>query len=99
MKSAAPTRLTRRGRLLLLALLVLLTFVATSALRTVSQAATGPARSATHYVTVAPGQTLWQIARTVAPGDDPRDTIARLRSLNGLGSTTVQAGQRLAVPS
>jgi hypothetical protein len=44
------------------------------------------------------GQTLWQIARSVAPADDPRDTVDRIRDLNGLGTETVQAGQRLVVP-
>ncbi len=92
------TRLTHRGRVALLLLLVLFAFATVSALRTVSQAATGPARPASHYVTVAPGQTLWQIARSVAPADDPRDTIDRIRDLNGLGTETVRAGQRLVVP-
>ena len=63
------------------------------------QAGTGRASSATQFVTVQPGQTLWQIAKQVAPGDDPRDTVDRIRSLNGLDTTTVLPGQRLVVPA
>ena len=99
MKTASPVRLTRRGRLLLLLLLVALAFVAFSMARTVTQAGTGPARPATRYVTVHPGQTLWQIARAVAPADDPRDTVDRIRDLNQLDTTVLQAGQRLVVPA
>jgi predicted Zn-dependent protease len=95
-------RLTPRGRLVALASFLVLAFLAVStasALRSISQAGTGPASSPTRYVTVAPGQTLWQIARRVAPADDPRDTVDRIRALNGLGGTVVQAGQRLVVPA
>jgi len=99
MKPVVRFRLTRRGRVVLLLLLVLLAFAVTSTVRTVSQAAAGPARPATRYVTVAPGQTLWQIARAVAPADDPRDTVDRIRSLNDLDGAAVRAGQRLVVPS
>ena len=92
-------RLTRRGRVVLLLLLVGLAFVAFSTARTATQAGTGPAAPATRYVTVHPGETLWQIARSVAPADDPRDTVDRIRDLNGLDTTVVQAGQRLVVPA
>jgi predicted Zn-dependent protease len=95
-------RLTPRGRLVALAFLVLLAFAvltSVSALRAATQAGTGWPASPTRYVTVQPGQTLWQIALRVAPSDDPRDTVDRIRSLNGIGGTTVQVGQRLVVPA
>jgi len=98
-KPAAPVRLTRRGRLVLLMLMVALAFTAFSVARTATQAGTGPARPATRYVTVHPGETLWQIARAAAPGDDPRDTVDRIRDLNQLDTTVLQAGQRLVVPA
>ena len=50
-------------------------------------------------MTVQPGQTLWQIALRVAPRDDPRDTVDRIRSLNDLDTTAVLPGQRLVVPA
>ncbi len=51
------------------------------------------------YVTVESGQSLWQIAETIAPGTDPRDVIAAIVRLNQLLSGTVQAGQQLAIPA
>ena len=92
-------RLTRRGRLVLVLLFVALCFVAFSLGRTSSQASTSPSGPATRAVTVEPGQTLWQIAKTAVPGADPRDTIDRIRELNGMSTAPVQAGQRLIVPA
>ncbi len=97
-------RLTPRGRLVVLAFFLALAFTlvsVSSALHAASQAGTGPASSATRYVTVEKGQTLWEIALRVAPRDDPRDTVDRIRALNGLGTSTaaVLPGQRLVVPA
>lgn len=51
-------------------------------------------------VTVLPGQTLWQIARALAPTADPRVTIAHIAAANDLGSAgDVRAGQRLLIPA
>ena len=92
-------RLTRRGRVVLVLLFVALCFVAFSLGRTSSQASTSPSGPATRAVTVEPGQTLWQIAMTAVPGADPRDTIDRIRELNGMSTAPLQAGQRLIVPA
>ncbi len=93
-------RLTRRGRLA--ALVVFLAVLLTGGVlfgydtsRASGEAA--PPREYT-YVVVQPGQTLWGIARTAAPGVDPRATIERIRDLNALADTGVQAGQRIALP-
>ena len=51
------------------------------------------------YVTVASGQTLWQVAQELAPTADPRDVIAEIVKLNQLSSPDVFAGQQLAIPS
>lgn len=50
------------------------------------------------YVTVSSGQTLWAIAEKYAPGQDVRDTIDAIVSLNNLTEGTVQPGQRIALP-
>lgn len=50
------------------------------------------------YVTVAPGESLWQLAESIAPTADPRDVIADIVSLNQLPSENVEPGQRLALP-
>jgi len=49
-------------------------------------------------VVVQPGESLWQIAKTIAPNADPRETVATIRDLNNLGDTTVVAGQSIVVP-
>jgi hypothetical protein len=51
------------------------------------------------YVTVSPGESLWQLAEAVAPKADPRDVVADIVSLNQLSSENVQPGQRLALPA
>jgi nucleoid-associated protein YgaU len=94
-------RLTRRGRLLLTAL-VLLTLVAAAVLLSggvPALAGTDPAPAVVgERVTVRPGETLWQIAERVAPGSDPRETVARILDLNGLQTAEVQAGTALQLP-
>ena len=94
-----PSRLTRRGRVVLLAVLVVFAFIAFSMGHTTSRAGTGHDAPATRAVTVEQGQTLWQIAKTAVPGADPRDTIDRIRDLNGMSTTSLRAGQRLIVPA
>jgi LysM repeat protein len=56
-------------------------------------------QAATGVVVVQPGESLWQIARQVAPHADPRATLTVIRDLNGLGGDTVVPGQALVVPN
>lgn len=49
-------------------------------------------------VTVKHGETLWDIAQSVNPGGDVRDTVVRIMEMNSLTSTAIDAGQRLEVP-
>ncbi len=51
------------------------------------------------YVSVAPGQSLWQLAEQVAPRADPREVVADILALNQLASADVQPGQELAIPA
>jgi hypothetical protein len=51
------------------------------------------------YVSVAPGESLWQLAEQVAPQADPREVVADILTLNQLASADVQPGQQLAIPS
>jgi hypothetical protein len=51
-------------------------------------------------VTVAPGQTLWDVAITHAPtGTDPRVYLARLREANGLDGRSVPAWTVVLLPA
>ena len=94
------TRLTPRGRFVLLAVAVLLLLAAFSLGRAASQAATtvehGPALTQT---TVHQGDTLWSVAHRLAPGNDPRDVIARIQQVNHLSGSDLVAGQQLLLPA
>jgi LysM repeat protein len=83
---------------------VLLLLLAVGALISLAVTSSGSASStvqpvSVHYVTVAPGDTLWSIAGVAAPNADRRDTVDQIRELNALSGSQLQAGQRLAVPA
>ena len=99
--TAAPARLTRRGRIVVVLVLAAIALVAFSLGRaTTSEAARRTTAVTTPRPTtvVQPGDTLWSIARRIAPGADPRGTVERLGDLNDLGGRPIQAGQRLTLP-
>jgi LysM repeat protein len=95
----APVRLTRRGRVVVFAVLVLLAVAAVSTVAVASSAS--PAGSARPPATmvVGAGDTLWTVATEVDPDGDPRATIAELRRLNGLNGSNIEAGQELILPA
>jgi LysM repeat protein len=92
----AHVRLTRRGRAVVILLVLLLAGVAVLLAAPASQAAdpAGPAPT----VVVRSGDTLWSIATRYAPGGDPFATIDEIRRLNGLTGYTVPVGVRLTLP-
>jgi nucleoid-associated protein YgaU len=100
-RSALPTpltsrvRLTRRG-LIASALAVALSSAALLALawQSAPPAPPSPARSPAR-VTVHTGDTLWSVARQVAPNRDPRDVVDDLRRVNHLAGVDVTPGQLL----
>ena len=49
-------------------------------------------------VVVRPGDTLWSIAETHYPAQDPRLKLEEIERVNRLGSPVVQPGQRLRIP-
>jgi Tfp pilus assembly protein FimV len=99
----ASVRLTRRGRVavLLLGLVLALAvgvFVGAGSVATERPGTPPPTR----VVMVGSGDTLWDIAAdaAVATGtDDVRDMVTRIVRLNALESGMVLAGQRLRVPT
>lgn len=103
--TTAPTRhgalrMTRRGRTVLLLTLISLLLAAFSLGRVGSQAAPANEHPATlGHTVVQPGESLWAVAKRVAPGHDPRAVIDQLADLNNLDSSAVQAGQLLVVPA
>ena len=48
---------------------------------------------------VAAGETLWQIAESIAGDRDVRDVVHEIMRLNNLDTAALQAGQRLALPN
>lgn len=92
-------RLTPRGRGI--ALLVLLAAIFGLGLVFGSQANgadAAPAPVEHPSVVVQPGQTLWGIARSIAPERDPRVTISAIRDLNAMPTAEIQSGQVLLLP-
>jgi LysM domain len=89
-------RLTRRGRVVVTLVVLVLLVVGFSVGRVSSQAA-GPARPLP-TVTVHPGETLWQVAARVAPHADPRPVVLQIEALNHLRTAAVVAGQQLVTP-
>jgi LysM repeat protein len=104
--SLPPLRLTRRGRVVLIGiplvlLAALLLFLAgfLNAPAKASDSAADLALTPTVSVTVQAGESLWAIAGAVAPARDPRDVIADIVQLNNLSGGTVVPGQQLFVPT
>jgi LysM repeat protein len=97
---SSGVRLTRRGRVVVLLALLALALVAFTLGRVgSSQAATEPSVTTPYSsTTVHAGETLWTVAKRIAPGHDPRDVVEQLRSLNHLAGSTLQSGQQLLLP-
>jgi len=98
-RSSAGVRLTRRGRaVVVLAMLVVLIAAGFTLGRGSSQAAGPAAHRPLPTVTVAPGETLWQIAARVDPSADRRALVDQIEALNHLHGGRIVAGQQLKLP-
>lgn len=98
---APRLHLTRRGRRVvgvLLATPVAIVLAVSALSGAAAQAGSSPSTTSFDYITVASGESLWDLAAWVAPDADPRDVVSALIDLNRLGSGDVQPGQRLAIP-
>ena len=91
-----PVRLTARGRVVVLGVLLAVIVSAFWLGRATSTASADPVAASS--VVVQPGQTLWEIAGDVAPGKSRRDTVAALLRLNPGLSGAVSPGQTVNVP-
>ena len=63
------------------------------------KAAYGGGRTGTESITVQPGETVWSIAASRYPDDDPRGRVGEIVQLNHLGNAPIFAGERLSVPA
>jgi len=89
----APVRITRRGRLALLALAVAI--VAVAGLMGIGGAG---AAEPLPTITVAPGQTLSEIALAEMPRMNPSQAIVAIQIANQLSTAQISAGQELMIP-
>lgn len=55
-------------------------------------------QTAFNYVSVLPGDTLWDLAEIYADGKSQQDWIAEIILLNNLESATLVSGDKLALP-
>lgn len=95
----STVRLTRRGRVVVfvLALLVLMAIGLVGA--SISGASQEKGSVATHTVVVGTGDTLWELASDAADGGDIRRMEQTIKDLNGLDSGMLIAGQTLRIPN
>ncbi|MGO1173507.1 MAG: LysM peptidoglycan-binding domain-containing protein [Actinomycetaceae bacterium] len=95
-----PLRLTARGRNAVRALTFLVALAVVVAIGALAGSMAGPGVEASgETVVVAPGESLWVVAGSVAdPGEDVRDVVAEIAELNGLSGASVSAGQVLRLP-
>jgi LysM repeat protein len=98
---AGHVRLTRRGRVVVLLVALVLAFAVGVFVTAASSVATLEPGSpeATEIVQVGAGDTLWGIAADLADDGQVRDMMHRIERLNALESTSLEAGQRLVVPA
>jgi LysM domain len=98
-----PLRLTRRGRIVVAALVALL-------VTAVSAMSAGAAEATNHQlprsvaernlvqVTVRPGQSLWSVAEAADPDADTRVVIHEIIGFNTLSGEVLYPGEQLWVP-
>ncbi|MBX3286539.1 MAG: LysM peptidoglycan-binding domain-containing protein [Actinobacteria bacterium] len=105
-RSTAPTRtgpapVAVAAALVAVVLLVVATLAvgrgALAGLAPAPATAEAPATASGRTVVVAPGDTLWSIARRLQPTGDVRPLVDRLAAANG--GAAIAAGDRLVVPA
>lgn len=98
-RRAAPVRLTRRGRVVAVLLLLGILLAMLIAFGSHS-AATGDAGVPvqTRTIEVGEGDTLWGIASDVAKPGEVREMVKQIGELNALSGSALSVGQEIAVP-
>jgi LysM domain len=86
------------GRVASLLATAVLTLVVVAGLGWLGQGEDPGLPTQTTVIRVGAGETVWDVARRVAPQSDQRAVVNRIRELNGLVGSAVVAGQRLEVP-
>ena len=99
-QAQGSVRLTRRGRVAVLLAVLAMAFAAFTLLGGPAVSTGETHHPAQHTVVVRGGETLWDIATRIAPGEDPRSVIADIVDLNNLPDAgSIRVGQQLYVPA
>ena len=93
-----PLRLTRRGRVVVLAFFILMASLASAVLWTTASRADETPSGRTASVVVEPDDSLWSIAGRVTPDRSREGVIHEIRRLNGLPGSDIYVGETLLVP-
>lgn len=93
-----PLRLTRRGRIVVLAFFILMASLASAILLATASRAEDRGAGPAPTVVVQPHDTLWSIATRTSPRRDPYAAVAEIRRINDLQGYVVHAGQTLELP-
>lgn len=96
---AGAVRLTRRGRMVVMTVflgIALAVMVVLGGWATATRDAGTP--EPVRVIEVQPGDTLYGIAGNIAGPGEVREMVHRIRQLNALPGSGLQAGQKLAVP-
>jgi hypothetical protein len=88
----------RSGRLAGVVVAATVTVAVVGGLGWIGQGASPAIPAETAVIRVGGGETLWDVARRVAPQSDQRAVVHRIRELNGIVGSAVEPGQRLQVP-
>ncbi|MFI7637618.1 LysM peptidoglycan-binding domain-containing protein [Nonomuraea sp. NPDC049400] len=95
-------RLTRRGRVVLVVAMALLSlggfWLGTRAVGHAAVQVVVTSHAGLPWVEVREGDTLWRIAEALTQGDDPGAVVEEIKRLNGLPDSLIRPGTRLYVP-
>jgi Tfp pilus assembly protein FimV len=100
-QAPAPLRLTERGRRVVAGLSITIGLcIAAGTVVTIELGGAdgGLQLAGASTVVVESGDTLWSIARSVAPHEDPRAVVDAIVQLNGLDSVDLLPGAELRLP-
>ena len=93
-------RLTRRGRFISrLAVVISFLIIIASGYSALAGVSAGEGSSKEHLevIVVAPGESLWSIAKLL--GGDQEENVTRIIELNALATPNLAAGTRLIIPT
>jgi hypothetical protein len=96
--AAAAAPALRSGRLASVVAAATVTVAIVGGLGWIGQGASPGIPAETAVIRVGAGETLWDVARRVAPQSDQRALVHRIRELNGIVGSAIEPGQRLQVP-